>query len=229
MMNNYKKIIFAGFVLAIPVMLYAATPDSLVDVFTKYLKLNLEATKAQTEQLKILNDVLVNSQKRTILGGSASRSVRLTSSASATTSVIYTSLTSTTTALTLGCNTAGTASSAATIGSIDTIGVSMQAAASTSAAILIIQPQVSNNCVDWFAMSSISDQVTTAGTAVGAIALNGASTTVIRWTLGQAATSSQHFVLRNLASNAIRFRVSSDGATSTIWMQTSEVDRVTGR
>ena len=167
-----------------------------------------------------------------LLGNIGSRSLRLTKSAAATTTQTFLATdiqgpTATTTLLTLGCD-SNSVLAQPSIEDTDSIGLYVQVTATTTAtAVVNIQPQVSNDCVDWYGMGGLYDQVSTAGTAINVFTSPKASSTYLAIVPNERGTTFHQFVLRNLAAKAIRFRAWGQTATSTVWIQTAEVNRIT--
>ena len=170
---------------------------------------------------------LVNSNKQENLRATAAQHIRLNSSASASTSPTYFgaggTANATSTELTLGCSTAGNKLGNYTLQDVERVGVFVQQTSSTSPAITLIQPEVSNDCVDWYAVGGLADQVTTAGSAVNGITLPNASSTVLQWSPGSVGVNKTSFELKNLNSFALRFRVNGNVASSTVWLQTTQI------
>lgn len=213
--------------LLIGVPLYAANADQ-VDTMLSLL------ARSFTFQNQKLQEIAENTAPVGLrLGNTGSRSLRVYSSSSSTTTPSYFGVgntkTATTTILTIGCTTAGNfVDSPVNLGDVDSLGLFVQTAPTTSsAARLLIQPQVSNDCIDWYDMASLYEQTTTAGSAVSIITLPAASSTAIAVAPGQTGLSGTNFVVKNLASKAIRFNAWASNASTTGYIQATAIERVT--
>ena len=228
--------------IAAPIFLFAASPDPLA-LIAKIFGLQVQIMEQQTKILQQIaeNTKSMQSQGPT-LGGIASRNLRLSSSATASTSPTFfradasdINNSASSTLLTVGCDATVTnkLNSSNTLQDVDTLGLYVQITATTSGNPTVnVQPQVSNDCIDWYGIA-VADQVTTAGTLVQGMSISTAtSSSFFTFAITQKPTSQigmQEVTIKNLATKAIRFTVWTQTATSSIWLQTTEVVRNTYR
>lgn len=214
--------------IATPVFLFAATPDPLA-LIAKIFGLQVQI---QEQQTKILQEIAENTSNtpQPILGSQGSRSVRVTSSATASTSPTFFGVgntkTATTTLLTVGCTSAGNQVNTVNVGDVDSLGLFiLDNSTTTGSAAVFIEPKISNNCVDWYNMSSLASQVTTAGAGVDVITLSTASSTYLKWTPTSKGQQGTQFVLKDLVGKAIQFNVWAGVASSSVYLEAAEAIR----
>jgi len=94
------------------------------------------------------------------------------------------------------------------MGEIDDVVVEVQMAASSTASTINIQPQVSNNNIDWYPINQVVGTVQNSGTSTLAT-----SSTIYLWTPNTTATSSFAFKLPNTPARHERLVFTDTGAS----------------
>ena len=136
-------------------------------------------------------------------------SIAVQTSANATTTVAYIGNGTATSTYQFD-NTSFSSGKVPTMTAIDASYLYVQVAASSTATVLTVTPQVSNNGIDWYGIGS-------EGTASAAGAIAVSTTTSFTWTPGTTATTSMEFKLPDVATVHERIVFSMTGGAGAIY------------
>lgn len=99
---------------------------------------------------------------------------------------------------------------------IDQVNLYVQLAASSTASVLTITPQFSNNGIDWYGFNQVGTVVLSTGVSTAAT-----SSLIFQWNPGTTATTSNVFTLPAIAAQHERVQFSASGAAAAVY---AEVD-----